>query len=136
MQPFGLHSIYMDLDISKIEKLLHFLEVYILGAVVAVVVGSGLRSGLLCAGLGLCLGVEDVLLGGSEGCLAFLDGGIDSFDILSFVCFLELGYCGLNGALLVGGDLVSECSELFLGLEDDGVGLVEFVYALFLFGVC
>ena len=48
---------------------------------------------------------------------------------------LEFAYGSLDGGFLVGGNLVAEFGELFLGLEDYSVGLVEFVDFLFLFGV-
>ena len=40
------------------------------------------------------------------------------------MCFLEFGNCLLDGSALVGGNLVAEFLELFLGLVDDGLGLV------------
>ena len=47
----------------------------------------------------------------------------------------QLGDGGLDGGLFVGGNLVAELAELLLGLEDDGVGVVELVDTLFLLGV-
>ena len=96
---------------------------------------EGVALGALGVGLSLCLSVEDVLLCGAEGGLDFLDGGVDGCDVLCFVGVFEFGYGCLDGCFLVGGYLVAEFAELFLGLEDDGVGLVEFVDAFFFFCV-
>ena len=76
--------------------------------------GTGVGSGLL-------QGVEDVLLGGAESGLDLLDGFLDAVDVLSLVGVFQFGDSGLDGSFLVGGNLVAELLELFLGLEYDGV---------------
>lgn len=72
-------------------KLFHLLEVdvgdTVVGRSVAAALCATLEGCALLAGcaLGLCLGVEDVLLGCAEGCLDFLDGGVDGCDVLSLL---------------------------------------------------
>ena len=117
--------------------LLDFLEIDV-GDVVAVVAGVGVGGvGCACAGVGTGLGlcVEDVLLGFAELGFDVLDGGVDGVEVLALVGFLEAVEGALDSGLLVGGNLVAEFAELFLGLEDDGVGLVELVDTLFFLGV-
>lgn len=128
-----------------IVGLFHFLEVYVGHMVVgAAVVAAGSGVGA-CVGVETCtgvsaalclsLGVEDILLGCLELCFDVLDCSVDTGDILSLVSFLELGDSIFDSGLLVGGNLVAEVGKLFLGLEDDCIGLVEFVDTLFLLGV-
>ena len=95
---------------------------------------AGVRSagaGLGTCLLGLGLSVEDVLLGSAKGGFNFLDGGFDAGDVLSLVGVFQLGNGCFNCGFLVGGNLVAEFVELLFGLEDDGVGLVDGVDALF-----
>ena len=47
-----------------------------------------------------------------EGRLYLSRSGIDTFDILCRVSFLELSKCGLNSGLLIGGELVAEFLQL------------------------
>lgn len=68
-------------------------------------------------------------------CLNLRDGCVDSGEVLSLVSFLELVEVVLDGGLLVGGNLVAELLKLLLGLEDDGVGVVELVDLLLLLGI-
>ena len=98
-------------------------------------------AALLCAGVGTCLllgllslslGIEDVLLSGAECSLDLLDGGVDSCEVGVLVGFFELAYSALDSRAFVGRYLVAQFAELFLGLVDDSLCLVQFVYALFL----
>ena len=114
------------------------LEVYVGYVVIGVVVaglgaclGAGVGSGLL----GLCLGVEDVLLGSAECGLDFLDGGVDAGEVLGLVGVFQFLEGAFDGGFLVGGNLVAELAELLFGAEDHGIGVVELVDALFLLGV-
>ena len=85
-------------------------------------VTAGIRSACagISSGVGTCLllGVEDVLLGCTESCLDFFDGGLDGCHVLSFVCILELSEGRFDLRLLVGRNLVAEILKLFFGLED------------------
>ncbi len=77
--------------------------------------GSGVGISLSAAGslLCLCLGVEYVLLCGSEGAFDVFDCSFDACEVGVLVCFLEFGNCLLDGSALVGRNLVAEFLELF-----------------------
>ena len=115
-----------------VRQLLHFFEVYV-GDVVVVtrVVGGAGISACVCLGLlsllGLSLSVVDVLLCGLESVFDFLDGSVTGGYVLALVSVFQFGEGAFDSSLLVGGNLVTEVAEALLGLEDDGIGLVELV---------
>ncbi len=78
--------------------LLHFLEVYVSDVVVgAAVAGLCACSGLSTCLLGLCLSIEDVLLGCAEGILDCVDGAVNRLDVAALVGFAELLESGFDG---------------------------------------
>lgn len=84
-------------------KLFHFLEVdvgdTVVGGAVAAALCATLEGCALLAGcaLGLCLGVEDVLLGCAEGILDCVDGAVNRLDVAALVGFAELLESGFDG---------------------------------------
>lgn len=83
-------------------------------ATLATGIGSGLAAlerialGALGTGIGLSLGVEDILLGCTEGVVDFLDGSIDGSEVGALVSLFQLGNGSFNRGLLVGRNLIAE----------------------------
>lgn len=132
--------LHLALLTRDVRQLLHLLEVYV-GDVVVVtrVVGGAGISACVCLGLlsllGLSLSVVDVLLCGLESVFDFLDGCVTGGYVLTLVSVFQFGEGAFDSSLLVGGNLVTEVAEALLGLEDDGIGLIELVDAFLLFGI-
>ncbi len=122
--------------------LLHFLVVDIGDVVVAVVgllvcacvgvaahvVGVEATGASLWAGL--LLGFVHVLAGGLPGGVDLGHGLVDLLDVAGAVGGLELVEGGLDGALLLGGNLVAVVLEVLLALEDHVVGVVDLLNLL------
>ena len=131
-------------------NLLHLLEVDV--GYVFVVTVAALRA--LRAAVEACAAVEALVLGalgtalsvGSvvhvltccvEGVVEGFHCAVDTSDISVFMCCFKVFEGLLDRGFLVGRYLVAELFELFLGLEDSSVGLVEFLdtFALAFVGI-
>ena len=82
-------------------------------------------------GAGLLLGVVHILAGGLPSGVDFLHSLVDAGDVAGAVGGLQFVEGVLDGALLVGGQLVAVVLQVLLALEDHTVGSVDFLNLLF-----
>ena len=78
---------------------------------------GGVEAGTGVGAAGLLLGFVHVLAGGLPSGVDLGHGGVDLLDIAGAVGGLQLGEGGLDGALLLGGNLVAVLLEVLLALE-------------------
>ena len=87
----------------------------------------GVEAGTGVGTAGLLLGVVHVLRGGLPCGVDFLHGLVNLLDVAGAVGGLQLGEGGLDGTLLLGGNLVAIFFQVLLALEDHAVGVVDFL---------
>ena len=134
-----LHLLVVVFQTLTTRQLLHLLVVDVGDVLIVTVVGlAGVAlltahavgvetlSGIGTAGL--LLGFVHVLAGGLPGGVDLGHGLVDLLHVAGTVGGLQLVEGGLDGALLLGGNLVAVVLQVLLALEDHAVGVVDFFH--------
>ena len=137
-----MHKLHL-LSCLKITFLLFHLFVVDVGDVVAAtLVGAtallagvaahvvGVEAGTGVSSTGLLLGIVHVLAGSLPCLVHLLHSGVNLGDVAGAVGGLQFGEGGLDGALLLGGNLVAIFLQVLLALEDHAVGGVNLLNLL------
>ena len=117
----------VSFDLLKVGVLDGLITTLGVAALISTGIGVGLRA---CASTWLAGLLVHLGTGGLPCVVEFGNGGVNGGDVLSLVSILQFLQGTFDGRFLVGGKFVTEFLQLILGLENHGVGLVEFVNLL------